>query len=439
MKKIAFVLAVLLLAAPALAQVDVTVTAGTVVGSNDVPITYVVGTGKPRAFALNITVSDGNIANVTPSFVGEGPGYGIFPGTIDINDSTGVVDDDGVPVAEVADLPGDTLPGIGSDGVTIELASLYTGAAPPNDGTLCTIRIDKTASCNVLLALNVGRGGIVKEDKLPATYTLINGSMTLAPPTYTISGTISGSGQNSGVLMDLSTGTDVTSNGGTYAATVDPGWTGTITPTYVSSDYTPTSRNYSNVQANVAGENYTSALKTFTISGTVDANIDGSPLAGVQITGLPGAPVTGGGAYADNTVTYGWSGTAIPVKAGYAFNPTNRTYTNVTANSTQDYTAYLPLACWSWVSHCKGNATDATGGVGFVNLSDFIVWRDCFLNYPATTYKNHWNGGAGTYTPCADFDDSGRVNLADFILWRDNFMTFGAGCTPASWPPPLID
>jgi len=93
-------------------------------------------------------------------------------------------------------------------------------------------------------------------------------------------------------------------------------------------------------------------------------------------------------------------------------------------------------ACWYWGTHCKGNATDISGGVGYINLDDFYALRDSFMK----TYKNHWNDGAGPYNPCADFDNTGKVNLDDFYILRDNFVSFpDANCTPAAWPPPLID
>ena len=90
-------------------------------------------------------------------------------------------------------------------------------------------------------------------------------------------------------------------------------------------------------------------------------------------------------------------------------------------------------ACWDWVSHCKGNATDISGGVGFINNDDFYIFRDSYLK----NYEDDWNDGAGPYTPCADFDSNGNINNDDFYLFRDNYLTTGSGCTPASWPPPL--
>ena len=158
MKKIAFVLAVLLVAAPAWA--DVTIDANQVPDTNQVEISYFSDGNLPRAFGLDITVTDGNIVACTPAMVGEcnDPvrGYGIFPGTIQI-DAGGYVTDDGTPDAP----PGATgaLGGLDTNGITIELGSLYEGAnEPPLEGLLCTITV--TENCTVNITGNAARCGM---------------------------------------------------------------------------------------------------------------------------------------------------------------------------------------------------------------------------------------------------------------------------------------
>ena len=157
MKKIAFVLAVLLFAAPAWAA---TISAVQVPDTNQVEIRYdFSGENLPRAFGLDITVTDGIIVICTPAMVGEctatEKGYGIFPGTIVIDDD-GNVTDDGTPVAP-ADDPG-ALGGLGTAGITIEMGSLYEDTnAPADSGVLCTIVV--TENCTVNIAGNAARCG----------------------------------------------------------------------------------------------------------------------------------------------------------------------------------------------------------------------------------------------------------------------------------------
>ncbi|MBU1545115.1 MAG: T9SS type A sorting domain-containing protein, partial [Proteobacteria bacterium] len=74
---------------------------------------------------------------------------------------------------------------------------------------------------------------------------------------------------------------------------------------------------------------------------------DGSsnPISDVTITfsNSGGATTTNSSGYYEKTVTSGWSGTATPSKTGWTFSPTNRPYTNVTTDQTnQNYTGTPP-------------------------------------------------------------------------------------------------
>jgi hypothetical protein len=79
-------------------------------------------------------------------------------------------------------------------------------------------------------------------------------------------------------------------------------------------------------------------VANYIVLGTV--TLSGSPLQGVVMNGFPGSPVTDGSGNYSATVPAGWSGTATPTLTGYAFTPTNRTYTTVTMSYPgQDYSA----------------------------------------------------------------------------------------------------
>ncbi|UCG46825.1 MAG: hypothetical protein JSU94_15140 [Phycisphaerales bacterium] len=126
-----------------------------------------------RAFALDITVSDGNIVDVCDYKVGvsvaDDPGYGIFPGNfsryITVNPD-GEVDDWGVagytPVADEAD-PG-AAGGLFGPAITIEMASLYDGDAnkPRKSGRLFKVLVETV--CLISVTLNEDRGRIVLEN-----------------------------------------------------------------------------------------------------------------------------------------------------------------------------------------------------------------------------------------------------------------------------------
>jgi len=75
-----------------------------------------------------------------------------------------------------------------------------------------------------------------------------------------------------------------------------------------------------------------------TISGTV--TLAGIGLADVQMSDLPGDPCTDGSGFYTATVDAGFSGVVTPIKAGYTFEPSSRTYSNVTEDQVnQDYKA----------------------------------------------------------------------------------------------------
>ncbi|UCC23133.1 MAG: hypothetical protein JSW23_03480, partial [Planctomycetota bacterium] len=113
-----------------------------------------------RAFALDVMVSSGIITAVG-NFSSD---YWVFPGEIDINDEYGEPIDLGTPVADPCQLPSDTLPGLGTSGMTIEMGALYVGEAnaPAPSGVLLTFII--SAECDITVEENQSRGGVVLED-----------------------------------------------------------------------------------------------------------------------------------------------------------------------------------------------------------------------------------------------------------------------------------
>ena len=174
MKEIVIVLAAIMFAATP-ARADVIITVDQVVDTNEIIISYdaTTETNLVRAFGLNIQLhNDANIIAVIPKIVGlsvaDACGFGIFPGTIVI-DTLGNVTNGGTPVGQLSDSP-DTLSGLDSNGVTIEMASLYAPVATPanapaKSGELCSIIISGdtclTITANVSRA---GATGVVMED-----------------------------------------------------------------------------------------------------------------------------------------------------------------------------------------------------------------------------------------------------------------------------------
>ena len=126
-----------------------------------------------RAFALDVTVDQGQIIGVTNFFRGlstaAARGYGIFPAafrdyvTVSSGSNADFTVPGYTPLADVSDRPADTLPGLNSSGVTLELGALWdpavTAAVPDAAGTLCALQLSQAA--HVTVTTNAARGGLV--------------------------------------------------------------------------------------------------------------------------------------------------------------------------------------------------------------------------------------------------------------------------------------
>jgi len=125
---------------------------------------------------------------------------------------------------------------------------------------------------------------------------------------------ISGSAGMAGVVMAGLPGEPITDLDGRYAATVEYGWSGKITPTKAGYSFKPTVIDIAKVTENKQNQDFAASIMKYTISGTTG-------IGSVKLTGLP-AEITSGttGSYTV-TVEYGWSGTVTPDKEGYTFEP----------------------------------------------------------------------------------------------------------------------
>ena len=170
---------------------------------------------------------------------------------------------------------------------------------------------------------------------------------TASSTVYTISGqVIDGAGRTGmdGVSIEFFDGvtvhTETTSGGGFYSYNLPALWSGTITPSQTGYSFTPPVATVTLLQANLT-QNFTGMYNTYTISGAVLGE-DLAPLAGVTLTLSTGDSDTTGpdGTYGF-TVAHGWSGTVIPARPGYVFEPTRRTYSNLPSDQfNQLYVGY---------------------------------------------------------------------------------------------------
>ena len=172
----------------------------------------------------------------------------------------------------------------------------------------------------------------------PTAYTGQNftGSTGTPPPTYSISGTISGA-VASGISVQLTgagTGQTYTDANGDYSFTGYVAGTYIVTPVLSGYLFTPANITVTVSNANVTGQNFTSAPvpppQTYTISGSVS----GAVLQGVTVS------MTGAATSTTSTDTFGsYSFTVVPgaytitpTLSGYTFSPASAAVTVATAN-----------------------------------------------------------------------------------------------------------
>jgi len=165
MRKVSLILAVVLCAVPAWAALNVTITC--VPTGEDVLVSYNNGYAtKIRAFALDITVTNGTISVVNDNM---SYWYTIYPGSIVIEDNNVVKD--GNAVVDPCDLPSDTKGGIGTSGITVEMGALYS---PPDDAhgpnnadpllRFTVTPVNPDANSVITIVENSSRGGVVMTD-----------------------------------------------------------------------------------------------------------------------------------------------------------------------------------------------------------------------------------------------------------------------------------
>ena len=271
-----------------------------------------------------------------------------------------------------------------------------------------------------------------------AAVTISNGNMSATtfvgtaapPPTYTISGTVSGAVAG-GVTITLSgagTATTTTAANGSYTFSGLAAGNYTVTPSLTGYTFGPTATAVTINSSDVTGTNFTSntvVAASYSISGTVS----GAVASGVTIT-LSGAG-TGTTTTAANG-TYTFSGlaagnyTVTPSLSGYTFSPTATAVAISTANVTgQNFTSSAVVVptysisgtvSGAWVSgvtvtlsgaHAAVTSTDSSGNYGFSGLAAG--------NYTVTPSLNGY-----TFTP-----SSLGVSLTNASVTGQNFSDSG--------------
>jgi hypothetical protein len=256
-----------------------------------------------------------------------------------------------------------------ADPSTAVVASFEFSSTEPGATFECKLDSDSYAACvspKQYTDLTVGSHTF----SVRSTDTAGNTDSSSANYTWSVNPIISG---NTGVpdatlsYIDGTLKTATADNNGLYSLVVSYNWSGTVTPSKTGYNFTPVSRDYSNVVSNQISQNFTATLTTYTISGTLGINGAG---ATVTYTGGSTTAASGTGNYSF-TVSYGWTGTITPSKAGVTFSPTSLNITNpVTADLiNQNFTATINTYTISGTLGKKGAGATITytGGTTTAN------------------------------------------------------------------------
>ena len=163
MKKLIFVLTLLLLVSPAFANINISCTTD----ACEVSLNYSMDTdpcdaNRPVAFGLDIQVDSSAVIDVPYSV---NPSFWVYPGTRTYTGTPPAVDSNGTPYADYNDYTSDTYHGPGTGGMTLEMGALFSPPevnspnVPASSGLLLKFTVD--TDCNVTVAENSIRGGVV--------------------------------------------------------------------------------------------------------------------------------------------------------------------------------------------------------------------------------------------------------------------------------------
>ena len=199
-----------------------------------------------------------------------------------------------------------------------------------------------------------------------------------------------------GVVLDFgSAGETQTFFSGAYSKAVPVGWSGTVTASKSGYTFSPTSKTFSNVTTHQT-QDFLGMPTTVTISGVVGTS-SGSPMSGVGLTfsGSDGTVTTTtdvSGHYS-RAVTYGWSGTVTASKSGYTFSPTSKTFSNVTADQTQNFTGTAQSVLIS------GTVSRSSDGAPLSGVSVSYTGGSTTTDSSGYYFFQAASGWSGTVTP----------------------------------------
>jgi len=242
---------------------------------------------------------------------------------------------------------------------------------------------------------------------------------------YTISGTVNGTdGVTVKLSGDASDSLVVSTEGGTYSFTVAEGGNYTVTPSKELYTFSPVSKSFTNITSDQI-QAFIATLNTYTISGTVN----GTDGVTIKLSGDASDSLvvsTDGGTYSF-TIAESGNYTVTPSKENYTFSPINKSFTNISSDQIQAFTATLNTYTISGTVTgasgvtviLSGDASDSlvvsTDGGGY----SFTVKEGG--NYTVTPFKGHY-----TFTPASwSFNNVLSDQMRSFTATLNTFTISG--------------
>ncbi|MEM1134488.1 MAG: FISUMP domain-containing protein [Bacteroidota bacterium] len=124
----------------------------------------------------------------------------------------------------------------------------------------------------------------------------------------------------------------LTDSNGFYEVIVPAGWSGIVSPEKDDYTFTPENRAFIQIAASKNDQDFSASfIGNYLITGII-TNVTGNPIGDVVLEGFPTETITNAVGVYQAEVVAGWSGTVIPKKEGYIFNPKEIIYSDVQEN-----------------------------------------------------------------------------------------------------------
>jgi predicted outer membrane repeat protein len=242
---------------------------------------------------------------------------------------------------------------------------------------------------------------------LEATQTSQNYTAETTTATFIISG-YAGVANATLLYTDGTNKTATTDDNGYYSIVVSYNWFGTVTPSKPGYIFTPASKTFYSVLADLSGEDYNSAA-IYTISGNVG-------VAGAMLTymedGVTKSIIADANGNYSFTVFKDWSGMVTPTKPGVILYPASRTYVSVQSNqSDQNYLATLTVtnAENSGAGSLRQAVLDAASGA-IIKFDPALSGKTILLDSEIAINKSLTIDGSGL-DPYVEISGGGSVKI----------------------------